>query len=88
MRSGSAAEMKSALRCRAPRIRSPELARDRIVFGELQVVLGARRLRAGGHPAVDPARRIEALPRVATWSAVRTSGIAISIVSLRSRSSR
>ena len=37
-----------------------ELARDRVALGQLQVVLGPRRLMAGGDLAVDPAGGVEA----------------------------
>ena len=51
-----------------------ELARLRRVFGQLQVLFGARRLRAGGDTAVDPRRRRSTSRACATWSGVRTLG--------------
>ena len=46
--------MNSGLRCSAREDHLAELARDRMVLRQLQVVLDARRLMAGGDAAVDP----------------------------------
>ena len=42
----------------------PELSRDRVAFGDLPVVLGARRLMPGGDLAVDPFGRVEQAARM------------------------
>ena len=64
-RSGSAADMNSGLRCSAGEDQVAELARGRMVLRQLQVVLDARGLVAGGHAAVHPVGRVEQRPRMA-----------------------
>ena len=46
------------------RIRSPSSLRDRMILGQLHVVLDLRRLAAGGDAAVDPVGGVEQAARV------------------------